>query len=184
MAGLAARRQIPALVFAFTTLPASSLLAVNAQTSRFKLQCLKAPILSSVLVPTPVFESTTNLTLETGLLGGIVRRHSFASSRPQKSIDSTGNLSRRGLGRPLTPLNFFSKVIACSLAVPPVLSPFLLSRKLPPRHRDLVSRHFAHSLNERIKFSYSDVRSALARFHNSPSPIIAHSGGSILLSST
>ena len=60
--------------------------AVNAHTGRFivgKRWCLNAPILSSVLVPTPVFISATNSVLRTSLLGGRGRRGGFTSSRPR-----------------------------------------------------------------------------------------------------
>jgi hypothetical protein len=63
MADLAARRQIPATHFSQPT-------PRLAGSSSNKLQCLKAPILPSILVPTPVFKSTTNLAPETVLLGG------------------------------------------------------------------------------------------------------------------
>ena len=60
--------------------------AVNAHTGQFivgKRWCLNAPILSSVLVPTPVFISATNSVLRTSLLGGRGRRGGFTSSRPR-----------------------------------------------------------------------------------------------------
>ena len=84
LADLAARHQVPAalsrrnqrtiydlpiLVFVFTTLLASPYLAVNAQTGRFiaeQATCLKAPILPSALVQTPVFNSVTNSVSGTG----------------------------------------------------------------------------------------------------------------------
>ena len=64
-----------------------SFLAVNAQIGRFiveqVVQCLKAPILPSVLVPTPVFKVTTDLVPKTRILGRRVRRGRFISSRPR-----------------------------------------------------------------------------------------------------
>ncbi|KIJ91346.1 hypothetical protein K443DRAFT_490174, partial [Laccaria amethystina LaAM-08-1] len=46
-------------------------------------QCLKAPILPFVFVPTPIFKSATNSVPGIGLLGGGVRHRRFASSRPR-----------------------------------------------------------------------------------------------------
>ncbi|KIJ92114.1 hypothetical protein K443DRAFT_459096 [Laccaria amethystina LaAM-08-1] len=94
MADSAAQRQVPAPSVAEIRIPYGTYLFLFSSLQPFRChcfshstprlahqrRCLKAAILPSVLVPTPVFKYATNSAPGTGLP---VRHGRFASSRPR-----------------------------------------------------------------------------------------------------
>jgi len=77
-----------------------------------------------------------------------------ALGRPRVSLSSLPSRRLPMISRAGSPFNFLSKVIACSLAVPPPLSRLEPQTKATPLTcSDRGSRNFTHYLNERVKLS-------------------------------